>query len=253
MNAGQRQWFFGCSLAAFVGLLLWGVLGLPPLGHYRGPYGDAINQAVVAQRHATDAIAAVNFDYRGVDTIVEEFILFASVAGCTLLLRQQRDEEAGMARARTLEGRMGQTSAAVTALGLTLAVPVALLGWYVVTHGQLTPGGGFQGGTIMASGAVFLYLAGEYVTLRRLNPPPLLEVLEALGAGGYILIGFAGMATGAAFLQNVLPLGRVGQVNSAGTIWVISMSVGMEVAAAFVLLATEFMEQALGLRQRRRI
>ncbi|MGH2469746.1 MAG: MnhB domain-containing protein [Chloroflexota bacterium] len=252
MNPRQRGWFFGLSLAAFVGLLLWGVLGLPPLGHYRGPYGDAINHAVVAQRHATDAISAVNFDYRGVDTIVEEFILFASVAGCTLLLRQQRDEQENTARTQMMEGRMGQTSAAVAALGLTLGVPVSLLGWYVVTHGQLTPGGGFQGGVVMSSGAVFLYLAGEYVTLRRLNPPALLEVLEALGAGGYILIGFAGMATGAAFLQNVLPLGSVGQVNSAGTIWVISMSVGVEVAAAFVLLTTEFMEQALDVRQRRR-
>src|SRR4051812_35368599 len=80
----------GLGLAA---LYLWGVSGLPPTGVYRGPYGIVLNQTAVSERHSTDIVAAVNFDYRGFDTLGEEFILFASVIGAALLLRKHKDEE----------------------------------------------------------------------------------------------------------------------------------------------------------------
>jgi multicomponent Na+:H+ antiporter subunit B len=50
------------------------------------------------------------------------------------------------------------------------------------------------------------------------------------------------------FLQNVLPLGTTGNINSAGTIAVISATVGLEVAGGFVLMMHAFLEQALELR-----
>jgi multicomponent Na+:H+ antiporter subunit B len=242
---------FFVSLAGFAAFLLWGMLGLPPFGDYKGPYGDIINSFGVQERHATNMVSAVNFDYRGVDTIGEEFILFVSVTGCTLLLRARRDEEKDEQRDLIAEGRSFGTSSAITGLCLAMAVPSALFGWYIVAHGQLTPGGGFQGGVIMASAAVFLYLAGQFAAMRRVCPTGPLELADSLGAGGYVLIGLAGLAAGASFLQNILPLGPVGQVYSAGTIWAISMAVGLEVAAAFVLLMLEFLEQTLEIRQRR--
>lgn len=251
MTTVSRGRLFLISLAGFLAFLLWGLLRLPAFGFYQGPYGDIINSFGVQERHATNMVSAVNFDYRGVDTIGEEFILFASVTGCTLLLRARRDEEKEDERQLTTEGRSFGTSSAITGLCLALAVPSSLFGWYIVAHGQLTPGGGFQGGVIMASAAVFLYLGGQFVALRRVSPTALLEIAESLGAGGYVLIGLAGLTAGAAFLQNILPLGSVGQVNSAGTIWAISIAVGLEVAAAFVLLMVEFLEQTLEMRQRR--
>lgn len=252
MSGAARGWLFGVSALGLGALLLWGLLGLPAFGQYRGPYGDIINSVAVYERHVTNTVTAVNFDYRGMDTIGEEFILFASVAGCALLLREQRGEEKPEEeRIRREEGRAGQTSAAVNAVCLGASIPTALFGWYVITHGQLTPGGGFQGGVVAASAAVFVYLAGEYLAFRRMNPIPLMELAESAGAGGYVLIGLAGVAAGAAFLQNILPLGPIGQVYSSGTIWAISITVGLEVSAALVLLMLEFMEQTLEIRQRR--
>jgi multicomponent Na+:H+ antiporter subunit B len=251
MTVRSRGPLFLISLGGFLAFFLWGLLGLPAFGFYQGPYGDIINSVGVFERHATNMVSAVNFDYRGVDTIGEEFILFASVTGCTLLLRARRDEEKEEEREQTAEGRSFGTSSAITGMCLALALPSALFGWYIVAHGQLTPGGGFQGGVIMASAAVFLYLAGQFAVLRRVSPNALLEAADSLGAGGYVLIGLAGLASGAAFLQNILPLGPVGQVYSAGTIWAISIAVGLEVSAAFVLLMLEFLEQTLEMRQRR--
>ena len=61
-------------------------------------------------------------------------------------------------------------------------------------------------------------------------------------------IGLLGMAAGTAFLDNVLPLGRLGSIFSAGTVPVINLSVGLEVAAGLVLLLTNFLQQTIVIR-----
>ena len=65
----------------FLGLYCYAALNLPPWGDYRGPYGDVIARLAVYERHATDTVNAINYDYRGFDTLGEEFILFTAVLG----------------------------------------------------------------------------------------------------------------------------------------------------------------------------
>ena len=77
------------GLAAFY---LWGLTGLPGFGNYPGPYGDIINRIAVAQTKATGVVSAVNFEYRGFDTVGEEFILFAAATGVATVLRHLRGE-----------------------------------------------------------------------------------------------------------------------------------------------------------------
>jgi multicomponent Na+:H+ antiporter subunit B len=237
------------GLAVFV---LWGYSGLPDFGHYRGPYGDVLNDVSVPERHITDVVTAVNFDYRGFDTLGEEFVLFAAVIGVAILLRAQRDEE----EREPLEFAFGRsaprTSDAVRALAFGLVGPTVVTGVYIVAHGHLTPGGGFQGGVVLATALLLVYLAGEYSVLRKAAPLSLVEVCEAVGSGGFALIGLAGVVAGAAYLENVLPLGQVGHLNSAGTVPLINMSVGLEVAAGFVLILVEFLEQTLMVRLKER-
>ena len=74
----------GATLAI---MLLWGFGALPSFGSYHGPYGFVLNQVSVPERHITDVVTAVNFDYRGFDTLGEEFIFFAAVLGVALILR----------------------------------------------------------------------------------------------------------------------------------------------------------------------
>jgi multicomponent Na+:H+ antiporter subunit B len=232
--------------AAVVGaLLVWGATGLPPTGVYRGPYGLVLNQVAVAERHATNVVAAVTFDYRGVDTMGEEFILFAAVIGVAILLRAMRGEAEYEPQEAARGRRVPGTSNAVRVVGLALLGPIVLFGIYVVAHGHLTPGGGFQGGVVLATGALLVYLSGEYVTLRRVRPENSIDLAEALGAGGYVVVGLFGLVAGGSFLANTLPLGTAGTLLSAGTIPVINLAVGLEVAAGFTLLLSEFLEQTL--------
>jgi multicomponent Na+:H+ antiporter subunit B len=249
VTPAMRRRVFLVAAAVAGALLLWGLTGLPDYGIYQGPYGDVLNRVAVAERAATNVVGAVTFDYRGVDTMGEEYILFAAVVGVAILLRAQRGETEQPPDEDAADRHAPATSNAVRVVGLALLGPVVLFGIYVVAHGHLSPGGGFQGGVVLATGALLVYLSGEYVTLRRVSPEALLDVAESTGAAGYVAVGLLGVAAGATFLANVLPLGQPGALLSAGTIPLINLTVGLEVAGGFVLLLFEFLEQTLVLRR----
>jgi multicomponent Na+:H+ antiporter subunit B len=243
-----RHAVFLASGAALGLLLLWAVSGLSPFGQYPGPYGTILNRIAVPQRHVTDVVAAVTFDYRGFDTLGEEFILFVAVSGTALLLRTERGEtdvEPQHAEDVDAEAQVGD---ALHALCYVLVAPIFLLGIYVVTHGHLTPGGGFQGGTILASALVMLYLGGEFASLKRLASSERTEMIDAVGAGGYVVVGLAGLIATGAFLQNIVPLGPIGELYSAGTIPYINLTVGLEVGGGLLLILSEFLRQTLQVR-----
>lgn len=231
-------------------LLAWALSGAPRFGAFHGRYGQWLNHHTVPQRHVTDVVTAINFDYRGWDTLGEEFILFISVVGVRLLLRTQRDERETRPRDQAPHRRTTPSSSSVRVLGLALIGPLVLYGLDVVTHGQLTPGGGFQGGVVLATALWLVYLAGSYETMLHVTPEPLVEWTEAAGAGGYALIGLYGWLTGFAYLQNVLPLGQVGSVFSGGTIPLISLAVAGAVTGGFVLLLRAFLAETLQVRSR---
>jgi len=223
--------------------LIWGTAGAPPFGHYRGPYGDVFNRRAVPERHATNVINAITFDYRGIDTVGEEFILFAAVMGVTVLLRRQRDE----ATPRRGDGDRPpwRPSDAVRIAALTLLAPAVLLGLYIVAHGTLTPGGGFQGGMILGAAPLLVFLAGRTLLHPRRDPMGPLEFGEGLGAGGFVAIGMVGLIATGAFLENVWPLGRIGSIFSGGMLPFINVAVGLEVGAGLVIALYEFREQTL--------
>jgi multicomponent Na+:H+ antiporter subunit B len=113
----------------------------------------------------------------------------------------------------------------------------------VVAHGYLTPGGGFQGGVVVASAFLLVWLAGEFRSFRRMTPASVVDAVESAGAGTYVVVGLAGLVFGSAFLDNVLPKGVTGLLGSAGTIPLLNAAVGLEVAAAFLLLFGEFLDE----------
>jgi multicomponent Na+:H+ antiporter subunit B len=262
----QRLVFFGVAMAGLVACFLWAVGGLPGFGNYPGPYGFAILRVAVAQTHATGVVSAVNFSYRGFDTVGEEFILFTAAAGLSVVLRRLRgereqklDQERDQERGESGGGPAGVSdnsnmltkSPAVRLPALLLAGPTVLVGWWLASHAQTNPSGGFQGGAMLATALVLVYLAGEFLTFRRLSPVAVLDAVEAIGAGGFAVIGVIAVAMGLPYLYNFVPLGQFpGAVSSGGVIPLISFFVGLEVAAAFAAIIGEFLEQTLLVRSR---
>lgn len=230
--------FGGIFLATFC----YSVLDMPPWGSYRGPYGDAIARLGVYERHATDLVSAINYDYRAFDTLGEEFILFTAVLGVMMLLR--REEGASTRQEGKVEDRL-RLSTTVRAISMAAIFFSVVFGLYIGLHGQLTPGGGFQAGVILASVPFLLYVCENTESFRRVTSHTAVEIVEALGAGSYALIGLAPLLVGAPFLTNVLPLGTTGDVFSSGTIAVISACIGFEVTAAFLLVGYTYLQEII--------
>jgi len=239
---------FAVAGAGFGVVLVYGLAGLHAFGDYKGVYGNVINGIGVTERHATDLITALNFDIRGFDTLGEEFILFASVLGVVLILRQMRGEEERPAQHEADEHTFGGASEALRALSLMMIPVILAIGVYIVVHGQLTPGGGFQGGVILAAGPLAVFLAGRYLRMKVVAPHTLVELGEAAGAVGYALIGVAGLVLVGVFFKNFLPLGIPGHLLSAGQMDVASAAVGLEVSGAFLVAFSEFLDQAIAVQ-----
>jgi multicomponent Na+:H+ antiporter subunit B len=244
MRLPLRLALFGAGAAGLAGLLVWGVADLPPFGHYAGPYGDIITKLVEPQRHMANAVTAVVFDYRGFDTMGEELILFAAASAVALLLRATRERD-------TLDVVDRVRSDALNGFGILTAVATLLLALYVVSHGFITPGGGFQGGVVIAASFALVFLTVEYHAYARLAPSKLAEPLESFGAGAYVGLGLLAFAFGLAFLQNFIDLGVTGRLRSGGSAALVNWASALAVAGGFLVIFSEYLEENMAARYRR--
>jgi multicomponent Na+:H+ antiporter subunit B len=244
MSRRARGIVFGIGAAGLAALLAWGFAGLPSFGDFHGRYGELLARVAVPERKASEVVASTTFDYRGFDTLGEEFILFTAAIGLLVLLRIQRGEEEVSAEP---EGGTQPTGRSLTLRSLATALvgPVLVLGLYVITHGHLTPGGGFQGGVILMTAFLLIHVAGAHLHLGRARPLAAMEVAEASGAAGFALIGLGGIVLAAAFLENFLPFGTFGSLLSGGDIPLLNIAVGIEVMGALLVVLGELLDQRM--------
>jgi multicomponent Na+:H+ antiporter subunit B len=243
MSPAGRRLMFAISVVILLPLLAAGLLELPAFGAHRASYGETVGRLALGERHVTNLVSAVVFDYRGLDTMGEEMIMFGAVAGVLLLLRGSRGETGLEPGLETRAWAAERRSDATTAFGRWLLGVLCLFGLYTVAHGQVTPGGGFQGGVMIAGAFLLIWLDDGYRVWRLWTPVAAFDLAEALSAGAFVAIGLVPLLLGASFLFNGLPLGRPGTPFSGGTIALLNAAVGIEVAAAFVLLFSEFLEE----------
>lgn len=78
---------------------------------------------------------------------------------------------------------------------------ILVFGIYVVTHGELGPGGGFQGGVILAAALILYGLIFGADALEQRIPPERLTQAMALGALMYAGTGLACVLAGGAFMD----------------------------------------------------
>ncbi len=117
---------------------------------------------------------------------------------------------------------------------------ILIFGLYVIAHGHLTPGGGFQGGAVIVSGVVMLLVAFSSKELKKSLRERTLSIMESSGALIFIGLAFAGI--GIVFFYNFLvgtPIfGRIpatgpgpGDIWTGGFIPLMNLAVGLKVAA----------------------
>ena len=101
---------------------------------------------------------------------------------------------------------------------------------YLILHGHLSPGGGFQGGVLMVALVALVFLGHGYEeTVQALSYRSLHEG-EGMASVVYVALALMGVAVGAQFCQNVLyRQGSVGDLYSSGTIFWMNVTVGVKV------------------------
>jgi multicomponent Na+:H+ antiporter subunit B len=190
--------------------------------------GTRLNE--VATRYAQDGpqevgaanlVTAVIVTYRGLDTLGEVTILFltASIIGFFLATGRQGEH---------VPPKVRNTSEILQTASRVITPVIFLIGIYVFINGHLTPGGGFQGGAIVASGLVLMLLANP----RQKVSHSLISAVESISGISFVLLGIMGIVLASGFLDNsILGLGRFGTLFSAGAIPVIYIFVGLKVGS----------------------
>jgi multicomponent Na+:H+ antiporter subunit B len=243
VTARLRLALFFAGASGLAALLVHGLIELPSFGHYAGPYGDLIVKLAPTQRHMANTVSAVVFDYRGFDTMGEELLLFTAASAVALLLRERRERHA-----RDVVEAV--TSHALRGLGALAAVSLLVIGLNVVAHGFISPGGGFQGGVVLAAAFAVIFLAIEYRAYRQFASTSVAEPLEAIGAGSYVGLGLISFAFGLAFLRNFMDLGVFGRLSSGGSAIFVNWASSLAVCGGFLVIFSEYLEENMAERRR---
>ncbi|MBN2894872.1 MAG: hypothetical protein JXK05_03150 [Campylobacterales bacterium] len=189
--------------------------------------GETLLHINAQSTQVANAVTSVVTYFRGLDTLGEVSILFLSIFGVALHMQHST---------RNLFGAHDT----LLQIGAQVLFPlIVLFGVYIITHGHLSPGGGFQGGVIIASAFVLRFLAygDHYEPSARL-----LTLSESLSGAGLVLLGVLGLLLGDRIFAQILSLGTMGTLLSGGVIELVYLFVGLKVAAEMTLLSQHFIK-----------
>ena len=217
---------------------------LSKLGHYYVEKGPQ-------ELGAPNLVTAVVVTYRGLDTLGEVTVLFIAAAGVGLLLRRTRrnqDDDEGLEKGdraeETAKVNVHKPASEIVETATELLLPmVILLGVYVFMNGHVSPGGGFQGGAIIASGTMLLLLALPESHISRL----MIAITESMSGFSYVVVGVLGVLFAGGFLDNrFMDLGTYGDLFSAGAIPLIYTLIGLKVGFELSAVLDRFRKEDTG-------
>lgn len=170
----------------------------------------------ISELGGVNIVTDVVVTYRGLDTLGEVTVLFLTASVLSFFLKKKSD---------TIKA----PSSEILSTASKVIWPFILItGIYIAMNGHLTPGGGFQGGAVMASALLLAVLADHSTD----GSPTLFSFLESISGVAYVLIGAAGMIFAAGFLDTtILGHGTPGKLLSAGAIPLISVFIGIKVGS----------------------
>lgn len=168
-----------------------------------------------AESGSANIVTSIVVDYRGFDTLGEVTVLFVSIIGVSLLLF-------------SFGAPVLKEPSMILNTGALFLMPIIMLtGVYIFVHGHLTPGGGFPGGAVIATGFLLMILGFK----EKFKSKKVLKITESLAGIMFVAVGMAGYFIKGSFLANFMGNGIVGSLFSAGFVMVIYIFIGIKVSA----------------------
>ncbi len=111
-----------------------------------------------------------------------------------------------------------------------------------MVYGHLSPGGGFQGGVIIASAVLLLLVSHKTFEV----PHAVIVALETFAGVSYVLIGLIGLVVLDVFLGNFLPhdISQMGMLLSGGIIPIIYIIVGIKVGSEMSMIVQNLIQRS---------
>jgi multicomponent Na+:H+ antiporter subunit B len=202
-----------------------------PFGTPKTKVGRHYIDEGIKETGAVNIVTSVVVNYRGFDTLGEVTVLFIAAIGLGAVLTASRREKM----------RKTEPASLVLYTGCRLLFPLILIfGAYIFIHGHLTPGGGFQGGAIIASGFLLIYLGCRERRISRIAS----NLVESLGGLIFVVIGLLGLVFGGYFLLNFLPMGTANALFSSGIIPIIYIAIGFKVGSELTGIIDNLIEES---------
>jgi len=184
------------SLVIAFGLLATGFVDLPapgdPLSPAASGAGRAYLERSLAETGIPNVVTSVLASYRGYDTFGETTVIFSAGLGVLLLLS---GEPALGAQA------VGPGQPVLSAAARLLTPLILLFSLYVLFHGDIGAGGGFQAGVLLAAGLILHGLVFGLEALRGAIPEVVARIGASLGVLLYAAVGVICMLNGGSFLD----------------------------------------------------
>lgn len=199
---------------------------------------------------ATNLVSAIYLGYRVFDTFGETIVLLVSVLGTMgILTRVESLVDASSDNEHTIGTVSGFSLSQEKRRSHTLRThllevvtgkigPIVLLfGFYVMLYGHVSPGGGFQGGVILASGIIFLALGNPQEGSSGISNPEILVRIETVAFLILVLVFFSGFFMGNGFFGNPLESTQV----PVGYIVLLNAIIGLKVGTSIGFMCIAMM------------
>ena len=227
-------------MAGLVALLLYVVAGMPRMGDPENPTNSNVIPRYLEgseeEAGAENVVTGIIINYRGYDTMGEVTVIFTALAAVLAVLGREK-----RGRIYAYFDHSEVRSSVIVRTFVTFLIPfIIMFSVYTILHGELSPGGGFQGGAIFgASMIIFTTIFGLWEASRRI-PQGIRLPLEGAAVLTFFLVGVLGIIGGEAFLTFLLPYVG-GSVQASLRVWlIVIVEIGIGVGGAMIFTSILF-------------
>jgi multicomponent Na+:H+ antiporter subunit B len=227
-------------IGALGALLIYVVASMPPMGDPQTPTATHVIprylEKAEEEAHTENVITGIILNYRGYDTMGEVTVIFCALAAVLAVLGRER-----RGRIHGFVDRSSVPSSTIVRTMVRFIVPfIILFSVYTILHGEISPGGGFQGGAIIGgSMIIFTTIFGLYESSRRV-PQKVRAPLEGSAVMTFFLVGTLGLVGGGNFLTYAWPHAAKSLQPALVTWLTVLVEIGIGLGGAMVLISILF-------------
>ncbi len=201
-----RQALVILCLTIFAYFLLITVAEMPKFAEVNNPPNvhvvDRYLEEGEKESGAKNIVTNIIINYRGYDTLGEVTVIFTALCAVLAILKREN-----LFTAFSHLDTSPNKASIVVRVVITLMFPLALLfGFYIILHGEDTPGGGFQGGTVAGASLILFALVFGFRQALNKIPARIREFFENVAPLTFFAVGMIGLLVGLNFLSFALPI-----------------------------------------------